>query len=59
MNDYLPLNKGLIFNLTVPNYTKPLPVLPINQIKTLTNQPYLFYKSELKFNLNIPSYFTP
>ena len=35
MNDYLPLNKGLIFNLTVPNYTKPLPVLPINQIKPL------------------------
>ncbi len=34
MNDYLPLNKGLIFNLTAPNCTKPLPVLPINQIKT-------------------------
>jgi len=33
MNDYLPLNKGVFFNLTVPNYTKPLPVLPINQIK--------------------------
>ncbi|MFT7317780.1 MAG: hypothetical protein ACI8WF_002213, partial [Pseudoalteromonas distincta] len=24
-----------------------------------TNKIYLFYKSELKFNLNIPSYFTP
>ncbi len=35
MNDYLPLNKGVIFNLTVPNSTKLLLVLPINQIKTL------------------------
>ncbi|GAA58380.1 hypothetical protein P20652_0234 [Pseudoalteromonas sp. BSi20652] len=34
MNDYLPLNKGVILNLIVPICIKLLLVLPINQVKT-------------------------